>query len=209
MQSWLSSDARNYTKEAVSDACLMQLRIKDGQELWYSNKGGLTDAIWGGLSEAQKVTKWTTERCSKLSASVFAKEDCSVVRNYHQEANTTVPEYLAEIKRRIEVAVLSGKVSNYVPPGLWDEEGWCRLATDGLQGKLKDLLRDETGTVHTRGTQSGIIPDGHGPTDFDKWDIFYAMAVSKATNLGIDTHRKRDGGGSDGGTKAGGRELSA
>ena len=33
MQSWLSSDARNHTKEAVSDACLMQLRIKDELEL--------------------------------------------------------------------------------------------------------------------------------------------------------------------------------
>ena len=29
MQSWLTSDARNHTKEAASDACLMQLRIKD------------------------------------------------------------------------------------------------------------------------------------------------------------------------------------
>ena len=56
------------------------------------------------------------------------------------------------------MAVLSGKVPNYVPPDLRDNEGWCRLATDGLQGKLKDLHRDETGTVHTRGTQSGIIP---------------------------------------------------
>ena len=36
MQSWLTSDARNHTKEAVSDACLMQLRIKDELELWYS-----------------------------------------------------------------------------------------------------------------------------------------------------------------------------
>ena len=36
------------------------------------------------------------------------------------------------------------------------------------------------------------------------------MAVSKATNLGIDKHRKRDGGGGDGGAKdGGGRELSA
>ena len=33
MQSWLSSDARNHTKEAVSDACLMQLRIKDDLEV--------------------------------------------------------------------------------------------------------------------------------------------------------------------------------
>ena len=56
-----------------------------------------------GLSEAQKVTKLITERCSKLSASVFAKEDYSAVKNYQQEANTTVSEYLAEIKRRIEV----------------------------------------------------------------------------------------------------------
>jgi len=56
----------------------------------------------------------------------------------------------------------------YIPPDLRDEEGWCRLATDGLQGKLKDLLRDETGTVHTRGVQSGTIPDGYGPTDFNK-----------------------------------------
>ena len=108
----------------------------------------------------------------KLSASVFAKEDYSAVKNYQQEANTTVSEYLAEIKRRIEVAVLSGKVSSYVPPDLRDEEGWCRLATDGLRGKLKDLLRDETGAVHTRGTQSGTIPNGHGPTDFNKWDVF-------------------------------------
>ena len=48
MQSWLSSDARNHTKGAVSDACLMQLRIKDELELWYSNQGGLTGSIWGG-----------------------------------------------------------------------------------------------------------------------------------------------------------------
>jgi len=89
----------------------------------YSNKGGLTGATLGGLSEAQKVTKWITERCSKLSASVFANEDYSAVKNYQQEANTTVPEYLAEIKRRIEVAVLSGKVPNYFPPDLRDEEG--------------------------------------------------------------------------------------
>ena len=76
MQSWLSSDARNHTKEAVSDACLMQLRIEDELELWYSNQGGLSDADWVILSdEAQKVTKWITERCSKLNASVFAKED--------------------------------------------------------------------------------------------------------------------------------------
>lgn len=210
MQSWLTSDARNHTKEAVSDACLMQLRIKDELELWYSNQGGLTAADWANLSEAEKVTKWITERCSKLNASVFAKEDYSAVKNYQQEGNTTVPEYLAEVKRRIEVAVLSGKVSNYIPPDLRDEEGWCRLATDGLQGKLKDLLRDETGTVHTRGVQSGTIPVGYGPTDFNKWDVFYAMAVSKATNLGIDKHRKRDGGGGDGGAKdGGGRELSA
>ena len=47
MQSWLSSDARNHTKEAVSDACLMQLRIKDGLELWYSNQGGLSDFTGG------------------------------------------------------------------------------------------------------------------------------------------------------------------
>ena len=131
--------------------------------------GGLPGAGWLNLSEAEKVTKWTTERCSKLNASVFAKEDYRAAKNYQQEANTTVPEYLAEIKRRIEVAVLSGKVSNYTPPDLRDEEGWCRLATDGLQGKLKDLLRDETGTVHTRGVvQSGTIPDGYGPTDFNK-----------------------------------------
>ena len=66
---------------------------------------------------------------------------------------------MAEVKRRmIEVAVLSGKVPNYVPSDLRNEEGWCRLATDGLQGTLKDLLRDETGTVHTRDVQSGIIP---------------------------------------------------
>ena len=57
----------------------------------------------GGLGKAQKVTKWITERCSKLSASVFAKADYSAVKNYQQEANTTVSEYLAEIKRRIEV----------------------------------------------------------------------------------------------------------
>ena len=164
MQSWLTSDVRNHTKEAVSDACLMQLRIKDELELWFSNKGGLSDADWLNLSEAEKVTKWITERCSKLNASVFAKENYSAVKNYQQEAKTTVPEYLAEIKRRIEVTVLSGKVSNYIPPDLCDEEGWCRLATDGLQGKLKDLLRDETGTVHTRGVQSGTIPDGYGPT---------------------------------------------
>ena len=50
----------------------------------------------------------------------------------------------------------------------------------------------------------------YGPTDFNKWDVFYAMAVSKATNLGIDKHRKRDGGGGGGGAKGGGgRELSA
>ena len=111
------------------------------------------------------------------------------------------------------MAVLSGKVSNYIHPDLRDEEGWCRLATDGLQGKLKDLLRDETGTVHidTRGVQSGTIPDGYGSTDFNKWDVFYAMAVSKATNLGIDKHRKRDGGGGGGGAKDGGgrEQLSA
>jgi hypothetical protein len=35
------------------------------------------------------------------------------------------------------------------------------------------------------------------------------MAVGKATNLGIDKHRMRDGGGSDGGAKDGSRELSA
>ena len=210
MQSWLTSDVRNHTKEAVSDACLMQLRIKDELELWFSNKGGHTPADWAALSEAEKINKWITERCSKLNASVFAKEDYIAVKNYQQEATATVPEYLAEIKRRIEVAVLSGKVSNYIPPDLRDEEGWCRLATDGLQGKLKDLLRDETGTVHTRGVQSGTVPDGYGPTDFNKWDVFYAMAVSKATNLGIDRHRKRDGGGGDGGAKdGGGRELSA
>ena len=75
MLSWLSSDARNHTKEAVSDACLMQLRIKDELELWYLNQGGLSDADWGILSEAKKVTKWITERCSKLNASAFAKED--------------------------------------------------------------------------------------------------------------------------------------
>ena len=124
-------------------------------------------------------------------------------------ARRAVKKYLAEIKRRIEVAVLSGKVPNYIPPDLRDEEGWCRLATDGLQGKLKDLLRDETGTVRARGVQSGTIPAGYGPTDFNKRDVFYAMAVSKATNLGIDKHRKRDGGGGDGGAKDGGRELSA
>ena len=61
MQSWLTSDVRNHTKEAVSDACLMQLRIKDELELWYSNQGGLTGADWGVLSEAQKVTKWITD----------------------------------------------------------------------------------------------------------------------------------------------------
>ena len=75
-------DARNHTKEAVSDACLMQLRIKDELELWYSNQGGLTTAIWGGLSEAERATKWTTGRCSKPNASVFAKEDYSAVKNY-------------------------------------------------------------------------------------------------------------------------------
>ena len=111
MQSWLTSDVRNHTKEAVSDACLMQLRIKDELELWFSNKGGHTAADWAALSEAEKITKWITERCSKLNASVFAKEDYSAVKNYQQEATATVPEYLAEIKRRIEVAVLSGKVS--------------------------------------------------------------------------------------------------
>ena len=82
MQSWLTPDVSNHTKEAVSDACLMQLRIKDELELWYSNQGGLTAAIWGGLSEAEKVTKWITERCSKLNAPVFAKEDYSAVKNY-------------------------------------------------------------------------------------------------------------------------------
>ena len=115
-----------------------------------------------GLSEAQKVTKLITERCSKLSASVFAKEDYSAVKNYQQEANTKVFEYLAEIKRRIEVAVLSGKVPNYAPPDLRNEEGWCRLATDGLQGKLKGLLRDETGTFHTRGTKAASFPMAAG-----------------------------------------------
>ena len=65
MQSWLTSDVRNHTKEAVSDAGLMQLRIKDELELWYSNKGGLPTADWANLSEAQKATKWITERCSK------------------------------------------------------------------------------------------------------------------------------------------------
>ena len=113
MQPWLTSDVRNHTKEAVSDACLMQLRIKDELGLWFSNKGGHSDAGWLNLSEAEKITKWTTERCSKLNAPVFAKEDYSAVKNYQQEATATVPEYLAEIKRRIEVAVLSGKVSNY------------------------------------------------------------------------------------------------
>ena len=44
--------------------------------------------------------------CSKLNAPVFAKEDYSAVKNYQQEANTTVAEYLAEIKRKIEGAVL-------------------------------------------------------------------------------------------------------
>ena len=65
IKSWLSSDARNHTKEAVSGACSMHLRIKDELELWYSNQGGLSDAGWGILSEPQKVTKWITERCSK------------------------------------------------------------------------------------------------------------------------------------------------
>ena len=105
------------------------------------------------------------------------------------------------------MAVLSGKVSNYVPPDLRDEEGWCRLATDGLQGKLKGLLRDETGTVHTRGMQSGTIPNGYDPTDFNKWGVFYAIAVSKATSLGIEKHRKRDRGGGDGGAKDGDCKL--
>ena len=101
----------------------MPLRIKDELELWYSNQGGLTATGWVILSEAQKATKWITERCSKLNAPVFAKEDHSAVKNYQQEANATVPEYLAEIKRRIEVAVLSGKVPNYIPPDLRGEEG--------------------------------------------------------------------------------------
>ena len=78
MQSWLSSDATNHTKEAVSDACLMQLQIKAELELWYSKQGGLSDADWRVFSEALKVTKWITERCSKLSASFFAKEDQTV-----------------------------------------------------------------------------------------------------------------------------------
>ena len=107
------------------------------------------------------------------------------------------------------MAVLSGKVPNYVPPNLRDEEGWCRLATDGLQGKLEDLLRDETETVHTRGMQSGTIPNGYGSTGFNKWDVFYAMAVSKATNLGIAKHCKRGGVGGGGGAKDGGRDLSS
>ena len=84
MQPWLSSDARSHTKEAASGACLVQLRtaarIKDELELWYSNQGGLPDADWGVLSEAQKATKWITERCSKLNASVFAQKDCSAVK---------------------------------------------------------------------------------------------------------------------------------
>ena len=62
MQSWLTSDVRNHTKEAVSDACLMQLRIKDELELWFSNKGGHTPADWAALSEAEKINKWITER---------------------------------------------------------------------------------------------------------------------------------------------------
>ena len=81
MQSWLTSDVRNHTKEAVSDACLMQLRIKDELELWFSNKGGHTPADWAALSEAEKINKWITERCSKLNASVFAKEDCQAARH--------------------------------------------------------------------------------------------------------------------------------
>ena len=36
MQPWLTSDVRNHTKEAVSDAFLMQLRIKDELELWFA-----------------------------------------------------------------------------------------------------------------------------------------------------------------------------
>ena len=39
--------------------------------------------------------------------------------------------------------------------------------------------------------------------------FFYAMAVSTATDLGIDKHRKCDGGGSDGGAKDGSCEFSA
>ena len=65
---------------------LVQLRIKDELELWFSNKGGHSDADWLNLSEAEKITKWITERCSKLNASVFAKEDYSAVKNYQQEA---------------------------------------------------------------------------------------------------------------------------
>ena len=91
MQSWLTSDVRNHTKEAVSDACLMQLRIKDELELWFSDQGGLTDADWGILSEAQKATKWIAERCSKLNAPVFAKEDYSAVRTISKRQTPRFP----------------------------------------------------------------------------------------------------------------------
>ena len=57
----------------------------------------------------------------------------------------------------------------------------CQTYRGGLQGKLKDLLRDETGAVHTRSAQSGTIPAGYGPTDFNKWDVFYAMAVTRCS----------------------------
>ena len=62
----------------------------------------LTGRISVTVSKAERVTKWITERCSKLNASLFAKEDYSAVKNHQQEANTTVLEYLAEIKYKAD-----------------------------------------------------------------------------------------------------------
>ena len=81
------------------------------------------------------------------------------------------------------MAVLSGKVPNYIPPDPRDEEGWCRLATDGLRGKLKDRLHDETGTVLSRGVLSGTILVGYGPLISTSGTFFCAMAVGTTTKL--------------------------
>ena len=90
-------------------------------------------------------------------------------------------EYLTEMYGKLVAAKLSGDLAGKVPAAVADEEAFCKMATDNMLQRVRQLLRTEVTTSYQKGHAAGSVPVGYG--------ILATHACTAAACLGRAFHR--------------------
>ena len=112
------------------------------------------------MAEAEIVRLWIRGETTKLNAVAFAGADPKVALPFYQTAEMPMADYLSQMKRKVEMAQLSGEAADAhgrKPAVIRDEENMCKLATDHMIKNVRTQIRTFCGNEHTKATAAGTV----------------------------------------------------